>query len=434
MPKSVYLTILALERSALKMRRIFFALVLFVSHTGSALLSLRFMSGNDIVATFWAPTGIALGSLLLGGYRYLPVVFLSAFTANIVAGCPWWVALTFSAANGFQAALGYTLLARLRPIDLGLNRARDYFRIFLYTGIFAPLPSALIGATTLAFAGITRESWLQNFQFWWMGDSLGVIVLTPLMLIWRRLESFPVRPALIYEGIIGLVLAFVAGQAIFSAWFAPILGDAPRAFIMTLFVVWAAVRFGRHATLVVLMMIIIQVLQGSVSGTGYFHSSDRRVELVNVWLYIAILSATGMALATFIHERKSNIAALGHTTQNLEQLSQMAHIGAWELDAATMSIWFSREALRIVDLPPEHQLTISEAIDFIEPAEREAHSARVKLAIEHQVAWDVEFGMTTATGRSIWVRSQGKPIIEKGKVIQLAGTVHDLTERKKRIC
>ncbi|MBN8220498.1 MAG: EAL domain-containing protein [Spirochaetes bacterium] len=413
------------------LRSLLFILLFLTAHIAAATVALRFISGNGIVASFWPPTGIALAAMLLGGWRYLPLVFAGAFAANFWAGIPWWIALVFAAANALQAALGYLLLAYLRPVGLQLNRARDYFKIFLYGGIFAPLPSALISATALHLAHLTSETWLQNFQFWWMGDSLGIIVLTPLILIWRRLEPHRIRPIQITEGVFALLLAFLAGQIIFLGWFTGTSGIAPRAFIIMFFVIWSAVRFGRHATLVALMMIIIQIFIGSASGHGYFHAADRRIELVNIWLFIAILSVTGMALATFINERRKSLETLARTTQNLEQVSATARIGGWDLDVETQTLWFSKEALRIVDLPADAKISIAEAIGFIEEPERRAHEARVRLAIEHRIAWDVEFGMTTSSGRNIWVRSQGAPVLRDGRVVKLSGIVHDITERKK---
>jgi diguanylate cyclase (GGDEF)-like protein/PAS domain S-box-containing protein len=409
-------------------RQVFFAALFLLAHISAALIALRFMSGNGIVASFWPPTGIAIASLLLGGLKYAPLTFVGAVTANLLTGTSWHAAAFFGAGNVTEALLGYTLLRYLRPVDLKLDRAQDYFRIFLYGGILSPLPSALIGATTLQITGLTQDSWLHNFQFWWMGDSLGVMTMTPLMLIWRRFERYELKRSQVIEGILVSGLAFLTGQVTFMGWFHETIRYEPRAFTMIVFLIWAGVRFGRHATLFILVMIIVQLLMGSMH---YFAGTGRQVELFNTWLYIAVLSVTGMALATFIHERKKSLESLAHITENLEQVSATAHIGGWELDVETMQIWFSREALRIVEADPKRQLTINEAIDFIEPDERGAHEARVRLAIEFGTAWDVEFGMTTTSGRSIWVRSQGTPFYKESRVVKLTGTVHDITEKKK---
>lgn len=412
--------------SGKSLRQILFMALFLAAHVGSAFIALYFMSGNGIVATFWPPTGLAVAAVLLGGLKYLPLVFIGAMTANIIAGCPAWVAAVFGMANLAEALLAYFLLRYLRPVDLKLNRAQDYFRTFLYGGILAPLPSAVIGATTLSLTHLTGDGWLHNFQFWWMGDSLGVTIVTPLVLIWRRFERYDLKRGQIYEGAIAVLLAFMAGQITFMGWFHEIIRYEPRAFMMIVFVIWAGVRFGRHATLFILVMIIAQVLSGS---TRYFTATDRRLELFNVWLFIGVLSATGMALATFIHERKKSLERLSKVTANLEQVSAAAHIGGWELDVATMQVWFSHEALRIVGVPPERQLTIADAIGLIDEAERPLHEAQLKLAIEFQTPWDTEFGMTTLTGRRIWVRSQGAPILKEGKVVKLTGSFHDLTQR-----
>lgn len=407
------------------------ALLFLSAYVGSALLVLRFMSGNGIVATFWPPAGIALAGLMLGGLRYAPLVFIGAAAVNWFIGGQWYVALALGAVNLAEALLGYWLLRFVRPIQPQLNRAREFFRLFLYAGFISPIPSAIMGALTLKLASLTAQSWLQNFQFWWMGDSLGIIVVAPLILIWRKLEKIDLRPAQVYEGFLAFALAFLSGQVIFLGWFNEWLGFHPRAFMMFIFVTWAAVRFGRHATLVVLSMVITQMLFGTMQQTGHFFNYDRHMQLVNTWLYITVLASSGMALATFINERKRSLEKLSRVTENLEQISATAHVGGWDLNLATNEIRFSSEAMRIVDMHPGEHLTIAQAMAFMSPPDQAEHSTRIKAAIEQHIAWDVEFAMTTAKGRSIWVRSQGRPVLYNDMAIRLVGTVHDITYRQR---
>lgn len=412
-------------------RQVFFAMLFLAAHVGTAFVVLRFMSGNGIVATFWPPSGIALAGLMLGGLRYAPLIFVSASLVNWLIGGPWYIAMLLGAVNLGEALFGYWLLRFVRPIQLQLNRARDFFRLFLYAGFLSPIPSAIFGAVILKLTALTAQTWLQNFQFWWMGDSLGIIVVAPLVLIWRRVEKIELRRAQIYEGVIALLLAFLTGQILYLGWFVDWLGFHPRAFMMFIFVTWAAVRFGRHATLVVLFMVIAQMLFGMMQQTGYFFNYDRHMQLFNTWLYITVLAASGMALATFIHERKRSLEKLSRVTENLEQISATAHVGGWDLNVATQEIRFSSEAMRIVDMSPGEHLSLTQAMAFLSPEDQVAHAQRVHNAITQHVAWDTEFAMTTATGRRIWVRSQGRPVLQDGQTVRLVGTVHDLTYRRK---
>jgi diguanylate cyclase (GGDEF)-like protein/PAS domain S-box-containing protein len=178
-------------------------------------------------------------------------------------------------------------------------------------------------------------------------------------------------------------------------------------------------------------VVIVQIITGAVQGVGYFVQPAGGMNYPDIWSFIAIVSVTGISLATFIHERKKSAEALSRTTAQLEKVSETAQVGGWELDLETKKLWFSEEALRISELPAGTLLSISEAIEFIsDPEEQAAHAVRVKNAMEHLIPWDAEYEMTTSTGRKRWIRSQGAAQVEGGRVVGLSGTVQDLSQRK----
>ncbi|MFO1527712.1 MAG: EAL domain-containing protein [Turneriella sp.] len=399
-------------------------------YVGTAVFSLRYLTLNGVVSAFWPPTGIALFALLIGGKRYLPLIFAGAFVANYLQAVPPVTCLVLAMANTLQAALGAWFLLRLRSIDIALSRAQDYFRLLVYGGFLAPLPSALIGALCLLLTHDQR-GFAENFRFWWMGDSLGVVVLTPLLLIWRSVPSDWHRRGQWIEAALGFLLSFLAGQMVFTGLFAEWIAPHAHAFLLFLFITWSAVRFGRHATSLVIAMVIVQILLGVLTRRGYFFRDQHALPLTSIWLFMMTISTTGMALATYIQERRQSLRELKKATDHLESVSAIAQIGGWELELGKSHMYFSPEALRIVGLPATAKLTVEEALKFIDADEREAHVLRVGRAINEGIGWDTEFGMHTAQGRAIWVRSQGSAVAEKGKTVRLIGTVHDITMRRQ---
>lgn len=401
------------------------------AYLGTAVFVLRHLTENGVVAVFWPPAGIALVAVITLGRRVLPLVFIGAFLANFFSGVAPQFALVFAAINTLEAFLGHWLLTGRARVDTLLNAARDYFRLFFYSGLIAPIVAAFLGALTLEIVSLTRQGFLRNLQYWWMGDSLGIIVVTPLLLIWRH------RPASAYtlrrwvEALLGGAFALYVGQVVLAGTDLGILPQHARGFIMFIAVTWAAVRLGRHATSLLIAMCIAQIMIGVLNKRGYFAASDQSTLFLNIWLYMASLAVTGMALAIYVHQSNQSVTAMERARERLECISAIAHIGGWELDVRTKKMHFSREALRIIDAPAGTELSVEEAIALIDPDEREPHAARVQLAIEHGIGWDTEFGMVTRTGRKIWVRSQGEAVREAGKTVLLVGTAHDLTERRQ---
>jgi diguanylate cyclase (GGDEF)-like protein/PAS domain S-box-containing protein len=400
-------------------------------YVSSGVFVLKYLTQNGVAAFFWPPAGIALAALLSAGARYLPIVFLAAFLANHLAGADVLAGLLYAAVNTLEAMLGWWWLIYLHKIDLTLTHARDYFQLFLCGGLLAPAVGALAGAASLHLVRLNTQGFWENLQYWWMGDSLGVIVITPLWLIWRRLPVITYRARHWLEAVAGFCLLILLGQIVFAGWDIAGLSSYARGFLMFIFITWTAVRLGRHATSLAIAVIVVQIMIGLVSGKGYFAHPQKAVTFGTVWLYMSALAITGMALAIYIHEARALYRQLLRAREQQEQVSAVAHVGGWEFDLAERRLQLSAETFRILDLPKHDAIDVAAALDFIDESERTVHIARGQLAIEQGIGWDVEFKLRTKTGREIWVRSQGKPILENGRVVRLIGALHDLTESRQ---
>lgn len=124
-------------------------------------------------------------------------------------------------------------------------------------------------------------------------------------------------------------------------------------------------------------------------------------------------------------------ARLQHSQSRLELASQIAKVGGWELDIATMRPYWSPETCRIHEVDPSLTPPLDRAIEFYAPEAVPTIKAAVQAAIDHGTPWDMELPLITAKGRPIWVRTQCTCVTEGGKVVRLVGAFHDITERKR---
>ncbi|MEI7552336.1 MAG: transporter substrate-binding domain-containing protein, partial [Verrucomicrobiota bacterium] len=115
----------------------------------------------------------------------------------------------------------------------------------------------------------------------------------------------------------------------------------------------------------------------------------------------------------------------------LERMGQVAAIGAWELDAATMQLVWSLEVWRIHELDPSTALTIDQTIAYFSAEVRPAVQAALAAALEHGTSFDLEVPLVTAKGRRIWVRTVGVAAREEGKVVRLSGALQEITAQKQ---
>jgi diguanylate cyclase (GGDEF)-like protein/PAS domain S-box-containing protein len=165
------------------------ALVIF---TGG-WLGMQLVVPPGYASPLWPPAGMAIGCLLIMGRQFWPGVFLGA------VGSQFYAAIQFSGhldINGISSAVliagGSTLQAVLaihlcsKWVARGVPTLDAPKQILLFSALTGPvssLTSASIGVVSLVGLDMlpSSEAWLSWFN-WWIGDTLGALLITPLIL------------------------------------------------------------------------------------------------------------------------------------------------------------------------------------------------------------------------------------------------------------
>jgi signal transduction histidine kinase/CheY-like chemotaxis protein len=181
------------------------ALAYFV--TGKLGLLMAIPPGYATVV--WPPSGIALAAILLYGARLWPGVVIGSFAVNIATSFNpdpgGWVTaksalipLAIGGGAALQSLFGAFLVRRAVGSPLELVREREVIKFFLLAGPLGCLLNSTVGTSTLLLTeSIQPEQVAFTWWTWWVGDTIGVGVATPLLLIllaeprdvWRRRRS-----------------------------------------------------------------------------------------------------------------------------------------------------------------------------------------------------------------------------------------------------
>ncbi|NCC36478.1 MAG: hypothetical protein EOM24_31370, partial [Chloroflexia bacterium] len=145
---------------------------------------------------------------------------------------------------------------------------------------------------------------------------------------------------------------------------------------------------------------------------------------------LQLLRTAAEMIVTFV-EGWEAAQALQEREALLREVGQMARVGGWAIDATTSRVQWSEQVYAIHDLPVGKPPPFEEAINFYAPEARPVLQAAINEGLEHGTPWDLELPFITAQGRRIWVRAQGQPVIREGVVVQLSGTVQEITVRKE---
>jgi integral membrane sensor domain MASE1 len=143
----------------------------------------------------WPASGIALAGTLLFGYRVWPAILFGSFLINLqtsldstsTASILNTTALAASIGMGasLQAIVGAFLIRRFTQYPTVFVAARDIIKFLLLGGPVSCLVNATWAVTSLLLAGVIHPvDYFFHWWTWWVGDSIGVITFSPLILIW----------------------------------------------------------------------------------------------------------------------------------------------------------------------------------------------------------------------------------------------------------
>ncbi len=145
-----------------------------------------------------------------------------------------------------------------------------------------------------------------------------------------------------------------------------------------------------------------------------------------------ITEAKRQARALDSARKRAEAAAnqLREQTRKLAQVVEITGIGGWELDVETDTLFWDSITKSIHEVPRWYEPTVDAALAFFAPDSRRVISDAVQTCIERHLPFDREAELITATGRSIWVRATGQPLVEDGKLRRLMGALQDITAQK----
>jgi len=298
------------EGLALRLALVF---VLYLA-AGKLGLSVPFTNGN--VSPVWPASGVALAAVLLWGYQVWPAITLAAFFVNFLSPVPTLSCIGIALGNTSSALAGGYLVRRFAKDRPCFERLRDLLGLMALGAAVAPMIAASVGVTTLLLTHVRAWSGFGTaWQVWWLGDAMGVLIITPMFFVKRRELIRSLTKSGIVEPLALLFGLLAACLAIFGR-LGPGFKDDALAFLAFPFVIWAAIRFRTFGAAVATLLIAAISVWCTAHGNGPFAKHNPLHDAALLQIFIAVTAITGLMLGAVITER----AEAGEASETKDKL------------------------------------------------------------------------------------------------------------------
>ncbi|MFE7571319.1 MASE1 domain-containing protein [Streptomyces sp. NPDC057539] len=272
--------------------------VALVYYAGASIGTLKGVvrAEGTAISPLWPPTGIAVAALFLLGIGVWPGITLGTLFTLVTQAPLTAASLGIMAGNTLAPVCSYLLLRRV-GFRIELDRLRDGMALVFLGALTGMLISATVGAGLQQLSGKLPDGFWPAWLAWWTGDAMGVLVVTPfLLLVCRvrpplRIHRWPEATALVVAAAVITPVAVTRTLTLIFLFF-PVL-------------IWAALRFqlAGSAPYALLVSVIAIFEAGERHGAFAEHSLVER--LVSLQLLNGSVALTSLLLAATVAEQKN---------------------------------------------------------------------------------------------------------------------------------
>lgn len=281
--------------------------------SGRLGLTRQVVVDGAVVTPLWPPTGISLAALLYLGARIWPGIALGAFLTVTAIGDAFTLSrLGIVLGNTLAPLAAYALLRRV-GFRSELARLRDGICL-VFLGAFAGmLISATIGSVTLMLDDKvpTGRFWLV-WSSWWAGDAMGVLVVTPVLLVLSRVR----RPRLSDrwpEACLLAVVVVLAGT--FST-----RSSLSMIYLVFPVIIWAALRFQLPGSAPCALVVSVLAITAGTDALGPFAGHTLMEIMANLTVLNGCVALTALLLGAIVAEHQNIRRETEHAVVELEAL------------------------------------------------------------------------------------------------------------------
>ncbi|OQW75623.1 MAG: hypothetical protein BVN35_08210 [Proteobacteria bacterium ST_bin11] len=385
------------------------------------------------IAIFWPANAVMLAVLLVTDQQRWPVFLLTlpfVEVANDLSNFSLEQSVGFALANLIEVLLAASLLKLSAGLPFKFERLRHVALFGFCALVVASGIAALMGAAVYALSASDHTAYWDNWRIWWFGDSLGLLILTPVVLEclqppqdnWNHMPRAKRRIE---------ACALFAITAVIAIWiFAKpdLMSEHSPASPMLLLplTIWAASRFNILGTALLNLLIAVISIVNGLNQHGPFETLQQAEHVLRLQEYLATLAFSSLALAALFQELRLQNAQLRVLGRAIDALQE----GILITDAqGNQPIIYANSGFTTITGYPLAEV-IGQNPSFLLDNSGDAEDTRkIRAAITSRQRVRSIVKARTKVGGTFWNQMTLDPVRdEAGNVSHFVGIHHDITE------
>lgn len=171
--------------------------------------------------------------------------------------------------------------------------------------------------------------------------------------------------------------------------------------------------------------------------------TNRDLNRSSMWsvLFIVFSGAAAISVTVFIYiQLKSDIKRrdilekdLSYAKELLEETSEVAQVGGWEVNMKSGELFWSQSTRKIHKVKKDFRPSFENALTFFEGKNEERVRYLFEKAAKEGLAFDEELQLLRSDGVTVWIRLKGIPEFEEKVCQRIYGIIQDIDSYKKML-
>ncbi|MEG4529095.1 adenylate/guanylate cyclase domain-containing protein [Microcoleus sp. D2_18a_D3] len=400
---------------------------------------------NTLASCVWPPAGIAQAALLLFGRRVWPGIALGVFLFDTINKMSFFSAFLAACSACLQAFFAFALLRKLN-FRSSLSRLIDVVNLVFWGAIVATQINCTLSTLRLCLSGLVDWSEYWHIRWnWYLGDTLGVLIFTPLLLILYNHKPAPTpsqntaSKTIVNRISVGicLLLLVTVSWLVYNSKSQSNLSGYPLEYLPFPLVIWATIQFGQLGAVLASFIVSSIAIWGGSQGGGPFIAKGENINQAILFLqaFMSVIVVTSLLLAATVAERASAEDSLRQSEIKYRELVENANSIILKIDRRGNITFFNEFAQKFFGYD-EKEIIGKNAVGTIIP-QRDTRgndlAAKLRDILENPEQYTRnENESIRRSGERVWVSWANKPLFDAaGKFAGMLAIGTDITDRRR---